>query len=305
MGLTRQLTPTMSALRDAVLADDGPIEIVGSASAAEVGGPVAAGARPVRVADGVLWVRPEEMTASCCAGTPVVELAAALAAVGQEVALPVRSDLATVGGALAVGRGSALRLGLGPVRDVLLQADVVLADGTVVRAGGPTVKNVSGYDLCRLLVGSLGTLAVLGEVIVRTRPLPRERRWVAGPVDPTAVRARLYRPTAVLWDGTTTWVCLDGHPRDLDEQQALVPGLALVDGPPVLPAGGRASIPIGSVEPPPGLRGPFVVEVGAGVAHLSEPWLPGTPDPAVAELHRRLKAELDPTHRLNPGRMAF
>ncbi len=58
------------------------------------------------------------------------------------------------------------------------------AEGAVVKAGGPTVKNVSGFDLCRLLVGSLGTLGLIAEVVLRTRPLPAAERWVSGVADP-------------------------------------------------------------------------------------------------------------------------
>src|SRR5262249_21997128 len=158
------------------------------------------------------WVQPDEMTVSCGAGTPVAELDAALADVGQQVALPVSG---TVGGVLAVGRSGVRRLGDGPGRDSLLQARVGMARGEGGQAGGPTVKNVSGFDLCRLLVGSLGTLAFLGEVILRTRPRPACSQWFAGPVDPFELRRRLYRPVSILWDGETTWVWLEGHPADV------------------------------------------------------------------------------------------
>ena len=91
-----------------------------------------------------------------------------------------------------------------------------------MKAGGPTVKNVSGFDLRRLLVGSLGTLGLIGEVVLRTRPLPAASRWVSGPTDPFALAALLYRPTSILWDGTHTWVLLEGDPDDVDAQAAAV-----------------------------------------------------------------------------------
>jgi glycolate oxidase FAD binding subunit len=241
-------------------------------------------------------VQPDEMTVSCGAGTPVADLDAALAEVGQQVALPVSG---TVGGVLAVGRSGVRRLSDGPVRDTLLQALVVTADGEVVKAGGPTVKNVSGFDLCRLLVGSLGTLAFLGEVILRTRPRPACSKWFAGPVDPFELRSRLYRPVSILWDGTTTWVWLEGHPVDVADQAALVAGLDEVDGPPPLPSGGRASCRPGQLQE---LTGRFVAEVGVGIVHREEP-VPERPlAPSIRLLHERLKAAYDPTGRLNPGR---
>ena len=134
------------------------------------------------------------------------------------------------------------RLGYGPVRDVVLQARYVSAAGEVVKAGGPTVKNVSGFDVCRLLVGSRGTLGFIGDVILRTRPRARYEQWFSGPIDPDEALARLYRPTSVLWDGTTTWVLLEGDERDVEAQVRPL-GLQPTGGPPPLPTGGRWSIP--------------------------------------------------------------
>src|SRR5207237_3236629 len=99
---------------------------------------------------------------------------------GQCVALPPHEG-ATVGGVLAVGRSGLRRLRFGPVRDTLLEARYVSAEGRLVKAGGPTVKNVSGFDLCRLLVGSLGTLGLLGAVVLRCRPRPAASRSPVGP----------------------------------------------------------------------------------------------------------------------------
>src|SRR5690606_17516155 len=130
-----------------------------------------------------------------------------------------------------------------PVRDGVLEVRYVSAGGRLIKAGGPTVKNVSGFDLCRLLVGSLGTLGLLGEVVLRTRPRPGASRWFRGEADPFALHRRLFRPGAVLWDGATTWVLLEGRPADVESGAGLLDGLGLspVDGPPDLPPG-RSSV---------------------------------------------------------------
>jgi FAD/FMN-containing dehydrogenase len=287
-------------------ADAGPVSAVGGRTQWGVGGGVSPDAREVRAPAGIVALEAADMTVRVRAGTTVAELDAALAEVGQTVAMPPW-DGATVGGVLAVGHSGLRRLGWGPVRDVLLEARVVTADGRVVKAGGPTVKNVSGYDLCRLLVGSLGTLAFAAEVVLRTRPLPPAERWLAGDADPFALVARLYRPAAVLWDGTTTWVLLDGHPDDVAAQSALA-GLADADGPPALPGPHRWSLrpsglpALGGDGSSPDRPGRFVAEVGVGVVHADRPAPPRPVDPHVLELHRRIKAVFDPGGRLNPGR---
>jgi FAD/FMN-containing dehydrogenase len=288
-------------------ASAGAVVAVGGRTHWNVGGPLLPSAgetrpvREVRAPAGVVAVEAADMTVRVRAGTAVADLDAALAEVGQTVALPARPG-ATVGGVLAVGRSGLRHLGWGPVRDTLLQVRYASADGTVVTAGGPTVKNVSGFDLCRLLVGSLGTLGLLGEVVLRTRPLPAAERWLAGEADPFALVGRLHRPASVLWDGTTTWVLLDGHPDDV-AVQARVAGLAPVDGPPDVPPHRWSLRPseLRGLPDRPGI-GRFVAQVGVGVVHADAPAPPRPVDAPVVDLHRRVKALFDPTGRLAPGR---
>lgn len=281
---------------------DGPVVAVGGRSAFAVGGPVEPSAREVRAPAGVVEHLAEEMTVRVLAGTTVAELDGALAASGQCVALPDRTPESTVGGVLAVGQSGVRRLGWGPVRDTVLEVTAVLADGRVVKAGGPTVKNVTGYDLCRVFVGSLGTLALLAEVVLRTRPLAASEQWFAAEAGPDVWR-QLHRPAAALWDGSTTWVLLDGHPDDV-ATQAAAHGLVPAEGPPSLEGlAYRWSIPVSVV---PSLvddgHGPFVAQLGVGVVHRSTPQPSRSVDPAVQAVHDRLKASFDPTGRLAPGR---
>lgn len=272
----------------------GPVGIVGSGTRS----PAPIAERVVRAPVGIEWVQPAEMTIRCGAGTPVADVDAALAEHGQQVALPSGG---TVGGALATGRSSARRLAYGALRDVLLQAMYVNADGQLVKAGGPTVKNVSGFDLCRLLVGSRGTLGFIGDVILRTRPKSAFEQWFTSDRDPWDLLAGLYRPTSLLWDGATSWVLLEGDERDVAEMSERF-ALTAVDGGPVLPTGGRWSMAPSElvslrVAPP----GSFVAEIGVGVVHHTRPRPERAIDPVQAEVHARIKREFDPTGRLNPG----
>ena len=269
---------------------EGPVTIAGTGSR---GGPVG-GVRCVYAPSGIEWFRADEMTVCCGAGTTVSELDDALVADGQCVAIPPHG---TVGGALAVGRSGIRRLGYGPVRDSLLQARYVSAAGEVVKAGGPTVKNVTGFDLCRLLVGSRGTLGFIGEVILRTRPRARFEQWFTTAADPFETLRALYRPTSVLWDGTTTWVLLEGDERDV-AAAATANRLDQVSGPPGLPTGGRWSVPPSRLRE---LRGTFLAEIGVGIVHHTDPGPPSVVRDEVRELHHRLKQNFDPTGRLNPG----
>lgn len=283
---------------------DGPVVAVGGRTQFDVGGPVAGGTREVRAPSGVVEHVAAEMTVRVRAGTTVEELDEALAAHGQCVALPNWPG-ATVGGVLAVGHSGLRRLGWGPVRDVVLEVRYVSAEGRVVKGGGPTVKNVSGYDLPRLFVGSLGTLGLLGEVVLRTRPLPAFEGWfTADGVDPFALARSLYRVSSVLWDGNRVWVLLEGHPDDVDDQVRSA-GLRAIDRTDVpAPPRHRWSLSPAAVRslPDDGL-GPFLAEVGVGVAHRGVPQPARPVDPTIKALTARVKDAFDPTGRFAPGRL--
>jgi len=280
---------------------DDPVVAVGGRTQFAVGGSVDTGAREVHAPVGIVEHVPAEMTVRVRAGTTVAELDDALAAGRQCVALPAWSG-ATVGGVLAVGHSGLRRLGWGPVRDAVLEVRYVSAEGALVKGGGPTVKNVSGYDLPRLFVGSLGTLGLIAEVVLRTRPLPACEQWFrVVDVDPFELARRLYRPASILWDGTTTWVLLDGHPQDVAEQGRDLEPIGSDELPP-LPQH-RWSLAPGDVAALPNDgNGPFVAEVGVGVVHRTEAQAPRPVDPTLAALQTRVKAAFDPRGRLGPGR---
>lgn len=119
----------------------------------------------------------QDLTATVGAGTRWQQMDGALRTHGQQVALdPLMRDRATVGGVLAVNDSGALRTRYGSLRDLVIGMTIVLADGTVARSGGKVVKNVAGYDLPKLLIGSFGTLGVISEVNFRLHPIEAQTR---------------------------------------------------------------------------------------------------------------------------------
>ena len=135
----------------------------------------------------------QDMTCTVEAGCPWNTLEAVLAEHGQVVALdPLWPERATVGGIAASNDSGALRLKYGSLRDLILGMTIVLPDGTIAKTGGKVVKNVAGYDLHKLMIGSFGTLAVITQVNFRLHPIERNTRtWTAIAPDPAALQAPL------------------------------------------------------------------------------------------------------------------
>ena len=307
---------------------------VGARTHTEIGGAVV-GATEISAPAGIVEFEPSDMTVKVNAGTPFAGLRAALAEHGQECPLDPRDERATIGGIVACGLSGPRRLGLGPVRDNLLEVTFLTADGRVVRGGGPTVKNVTGYDVPRLFVGSLGTLGVLVQVILRTRPLPVSSQWFSTDADPVEIHTALHRAATIAWDGATTRVLLEGHTADIDQQANQVGlGPAAAPASPAGPHRGRISIEPDRIRALAESLRPtnttWLAEIGVGTVHVAaaDPgalaaaraaaaahggWLlreAGAPDldpfgtavPATA-VQTRLRQALDPTGKLSPGRV--
>jgi glycolate dehydrogenase FAD-binding subunit len=114
-----------------------------------------------------------DMTITVEAGIRMADLAATLAREGQR--LPVdaaQADEATLGGIIAANFSGPRRYGHGTIRDYVIGISAIDGRGTAFKGGGRVVKNVAGYDFCKLLTGSLGTLAVITQVTLKVKPLP-------------------------------------------------------------------------------------------------------------------------------------
>jgi glycolate oxidase FAD binding subunit len=134
-----------------------------------------------RAYSGIIDYEPTELVITARCGTPLADIEAALAARGQMLAFepPHFGGQATLGGAIASGLSGPRRANSGAVRDFVLGCTLLDGKGDVLRFGGQVMKNVAGYDVSRLLAGSLGTLGLLLDVSVKVLPrAPREATLV-------------------------------------------------------------------------------------------------------------------------------
>ncbi len=133
---------------------------------------------------GVTLYEPEELVLSARAGTPIAEIEALVASRGQQLAFepmdygPILGGPAgagSLGGALAANLSGPRRIKAGAARDHFLGFSAVSGRGETFKSGGRVVKNVTGYDLCKVLAGSFGTLAAMTEVTIKVLPAPGDR----------------------------------------------------------------------------------------------------------------------------------
>ena len=159
----------------ALAADRLAVVFVGGGTDLELGAPptrLDAVLRTTRLAK-IREHAPSDQIVAVEAGMTVAALQRALAPHGQRLALdPPEPERATVGGVVAANAFGPRRTRYGPVRDLVIGITIIRADGVVAHGGGKVVKNVAGFDLPRLLCGSLGTLGLVAEVVLRLHPLP-------------------------------------------------------------------------------------------------------------------------------------
>jgi glycolate oxidase FAD binding subunit len=124
---------------------------------------------------------PRDMTIVVEAGVGMADLAATLAVEGQHLPIDVpRSAEATIGGVVATNWSGPRRYGHGTIRDYVIGIHAIDGRGTPFKGGGRVVKNVAGYDFCKLLTGSLGTLAVITQLALKVKPMSESKVVVVG-----------------------------------------------------------------------------------------------------------------------------
>lgn len=159
----------------------GPLSVTGGATRLWPG--EGEGARlDTRGLTGVTLYEPEALTLSVRAGTPLSVVQETLAAENQMLGFEAMGDPAsTIGGVVAANAAGPRRVQAGAARDALIGIRMVDGEGNVVRNGGRVMKNVTGYDLVKLMAGSRGRLGVLTELTFRTAPIPPRRATLALP----------------------------------------------------------------------------------------------------------------------------
>ena len=164
----------IESLRQAVLAagSDG-LRIRGGGSKDFYGQAFAGAILDTRALAGIVAYEPAELVLTARAGTPLAEVEAALADQGQMLAFePPRFGAATVGGCVAAGLSGPRRIAAGAARDHILGVQLLDCAGEVLNFGGQVMKNVAGFDVSRLMAGSLGTLGVILQVSFKVLPRP-------------------------------------------------------------------------------------------------------------------------------------
>jgi glycolate oxidase FAD binding subunit len=156
---------------------------------------------------GIVANERDDLTLAAQSGVPVQDVAVLLSSQGQFIPFDApQPHYATVGGTLAAGWLGPRRHLYGRLRDYLIGSTIALADGSIARAGGMVVKNVAGYDMSRLYVGSFGTLGVIVQANFKTVPLRKQARLFLAPLPErtrtracVALEALAFPPAAAFW----------------------------------------------------------------------------------------------------------
>lgn len=166
------MSDSIEAFRSRIL-ERKPLRLKGGGSKDFYGGPLAGEVLDTRGYSGIVGYEPTELVITARAGTPLTELESALATRRQVLACePPHFGNATVGGAVAAGLSGPRRAVAGSLRDYVLGVKLMDGEGRELNFGGQVMKNVAGFDVSRLVTGSLGTLGLILEVSLKVMPQP-------------------------------------------------------------------------------------------------------------------------------------
>ncbi|HXE40825.1 MAG TPA: glycolate oxidase subunit GlcE [Azonexus sp.] len=214
------------------------LRIRGGGSKDFYGGMLAGEVLDVGAYRGIVAYEPTELYITARCGTPLTEIEAVLAERGQMLAFePPHFEAATLGGCVAAGLSGPRRQQAGAVRDFVLGVKLIDGTGQVLDFGGQVMKNVAGYDVSRLLAGSLGTLGVLAEVTLKVLPKPVAERTLVFAIDEAEAIARLNQwagqplpISASFWHGGSLWLRLSGARAAVAAASDKLGGTAVADG---------------------------------------------------------------------------
>ncbi len=194
--MTEHESPALTRLRDRVRTATekrSPLHIRAGGTKDFYGNATSGEPLDPREYSGIVDYAPTELVVTVRSGTPLVELETALAERNQMLPFepPHFGATATVGGAVAAGIAGPRRVAAGSIRDFVLGASLIDGRGDVLSFGGRVMKNVAGYDMARVLAGSLGTLGVLVDVSLKVLPRPVAERTLRFEIDEAAAIRQL------------------------------------------------------------------------------------------------------------------
>ncbi|UCV20205.1 glycolate oxidase subunit GlcE [Ferribacterium limneticum] len=213
-----------------------PLRIRGAGSKDFYGGLLAGEVLDVASHRGIVAYEPTELYITAKCGTPLAEIEAVLAEKGQMLAFePPQFGGATVGGCVAAGLSGPRRQQAGAVRDFVLGVKLVDGTGQMLNFGGQVMKNVAGYDVSRVIAGSLGTLGVIAEVTLKVLPKPVAETTLVFACDAAEAIRRLNdwggQPlpiSASFWHDGQLWLRLSGARAAVEAATAKLGGSSTV-----------------------------------------------------------------------------
>ncbi len=217
----------------AALATHTPVLIQGGGTKAFYGRQIQVTVLDTRSHRGIVSYDPTELVVTARAGTPLAELEAVLDESGQMLAFepPHFAAGATVGGMVAAGLSGPRRPWVGAVRDFVLGCRLISGQGKQLRFGGEVMKNVAGYDVSRLMTGSLGCLGLLTEVSFKVLPKPRSSLTLCLEMDAETALLRFAEwgqqalpITAACHDGDVLMLRLEGGSGSVSAARASLGG---------------------------------------------------------------------------------